>query len=64
LITIEASALEEGILISVKDDGRGFDADSPTAGYGLMGMQERAEQIGATVTVITEIDTGTTVVAA
>jgi signal transduction histidine kinase len=36
LITIDASALEEGILISVKDDGRGFDADSPTAGYGLM----------------------------
>jgi signal transduction histidine kinase len=64
LITIEASEMEDGILISVKDDGRGFDADSPTAGYGLMGMQERAEQIGATVTVIAEIDSGTTVVAA
>jgi signal transduction histidine kinase len=64
LITIEASAMEDGILLSVKDDGRGFDADSPSAGYGLMGMQERAEQIGATVTVITEIDSGTTVVAA
>jgi signal transduction histidine kinase len=64
LITIEASGMEDGILISVKDDGRGFDADSPTAGYGLMGMQERAEQIGATVTVISEIDSGTTVVAA
>ena len=64
LITIEASGMEEGILISVKDDGRGFEADSPNAGYGLMGMQERAEQIGATVTVITEMDSGTTVVAA
>jgi signal transduction histidine kinase len=64
LITVEASAMEDGILISVKDDGRGFDADSPTAGYGFMGMQERAEQIGAAVTVITEIDSGTTVVAA
>jgi signal transduction histidine kinase len=64
LITIEASGMEDGILISVKDDGRGFDADSPTAGYGLIGMQERAEQIGAKVTVITEIDSGTRVVAA
>jgi signal transduction histidine kinase len=63
LITIEASGIQDGILINVKDDGRGFDADSPTAGYGLMGMQERAEQIGATVTVISEIDSGTTVVA-
>jgi len=64
LITIEAGALQDGILISVKDDGRGFDADAPTAGYGFMGMQERAEQIGATITVITEIAGGTTVVAA
>jgi signal transduction histidine kinase len=63
-ITIEASGIEEGILISVNDDGCGFDADSPTAGYGLMGMQERAEQIGATVTVVTEIGGGTTVIAA
>jgi signal transduction histidine kinase len=64
LITMEVSAMDDGILLSVKDDGRGFDADSPTAGYGLMGMQERAEQIGATVTVITEINSGTTVLAA
>jgi signal transduction histidine kinase len=63
-ITIEASGIERGILISVKDDGCGFDADSPTAGYGLMGMQERAEQIGATVTVVTDIGGGTTVIAA
>jgi signal transduction histidine kinase len=63
-ITMEASGIEESILISVKDDGCGFDADSPTAGYGLMGMQERAEQIGATVTVVTEIGGGTTVIAA
>jgi signal transduction histidine kinase len=63
-IIIEASGIEGGILISVKDDGCGFDADSPTAGYGLMGMQERAEQIGATVTVVTEIGGGTTVIAA
>jgi signal transduction histidine kinase len=64
LITIEASGMQEGIRISVIDDGRGFDADSPTAGYGLMGMQERADQIGATVTVISDVGSGTTVIAA
>jgi signal transduction histidine kinase len=38
----------------VEDCGCGFDADAPTVGYGLVGMQERPEQIGATVTVVTE----------
>ena len=30
----------------VADDGRGFDAAEPTAGFGLAGMRERAALMG------------------
>jgi signal transduction histidine kinase len=31
-----------GVLVRVTDDGAGFDAEQPTAGFGLEGMRERA----------------------
>ena len=40
------------IVISVIDNGRGFDPSQlPKGHYGLLGMQERAEEIGGTLTV-------------
>jgi len=45
----------ESVRLSVKDDGRGFDAESHLANggghLGLVGMRERAEQIGGNLTV-------------
>jgi signal transduction histidine kinase len=32
--------------LRIADDGRGFDAGAPTAGFGLAGMRERAELMG------------------
>jgi ligand-binding sensor domain-containing protein/two-component sensor histidine kinase len=51
------------IQLSVKDDGAGFDGDQPTpAGhYGLMGMRERAAQIGARLRIVTAPGRGTAV---
>ncbi len=38
-------------LLSVDDDGRGLDPAVPTEGRGLLGMRERAELLGGTLTV-------------
>ncbi|WP_436527366.1 sensor histidine kinase [Actinoplanes sp. HUAS TT8] len=46
--------------VVVRDDGRGFDPDG-TDGFGLPGMRQRAEQVGGTLTVRSDPDTGTTI---
>jgi signal transduction histidine kinase len=45
----------------VADDGRGFDDAAPGAGYGLLGLRERAALLGGTVTVDSEPGAGTRV---
>jgi signal transduction histidine kinase len=50
--------------ISIRDDGQGFVPDPATTGsthFGLLGMRERAREIGATVQVRSTVDRGTTV---
>jgi len=39
---------EDGIRLVVEDDGCGFDPDaaSPSGGFGLLSMKERAESVG------------------
>jgi PAS domain S-box-containing protein len=53
------------VLLIVEDDGAGFDSDSTgtTAhrGFGLLGMQERAALVGATLAIESSIGRGTTV---
>jgi signal transduction histidine kinase len=44
--------------LAVVDDGVGFDADKPTAGFGLAAMRSRAAQVGGSVSV-TSGSTGT-----
>lgn len=50
LLRVASGAVE----LSVVDDGRGMPSTSSTAGHGLKGMRERADAIGATLTVGTE----------
>ena len=47
-------------LIEVTDEGKGFHAD-PTAGYGILGMRERAAGIGGRLEVVSTPGRGTTV---
>jgi signal transduction histidine kinase len=64
-ITIRASAVQSvGLRVSVADDGRGMISDRPTSGFGMTSMQERAERIGASLTVVTGFRKGTEVVVA
>jgi signal transduction histidine kinase len=47
------------IVLVVRDDGHGFDATQPRAGFGLTSMQERAEAIGGVFTLMTAPGRGT-----
>jgi signal transduction histidine kinase len=53
----------ERLMLTVADDGRGFDTGSETTDHqlGVLGMYERAELIGAELEVSSEVDKGTVV---
>jgi signal transduction histidine kinase len=64
-ITIRASTAQSvGLRLSVIDDGRGIASEQPSAGFGMTSMQERAERIGASLTIVTAPRKGTEVVLA
>jgi signal transduction histidine kinase len=64
-ITIQASAPRAvGFRLSVADDGRGISHDRRDMGFGLTSMQERADRIGASLTIVTAPRAGTEVVLA
>jgi len=57
---VKMSFAARPFLIEVSDEGRGFAANVP-AGYGLMGMRERAAGIGGRLEVVSTPGRGTTV---
>jgi signal transduction histidine kinase len=64
-ITIRASTVQSvGLRLSVADDGRGIAREPSTSGFGMTSMQERAERIGASLTIVTAPRNGTEVVLA
>ena len=46
------------------DDGRGIMREQKNSGFGMTSMQERAERIGASLTIVTAPRSGTEVVLA
>jgi signal transduction histidine kinase len=63
-IWVRLAANERGLRLIVGDDGRGFESEAATSGYGVRGMQERAERIGASLTLVTEPGGGTELILA
>jgi len=64
-ITIRASTVNSlGLRLSVADDGRGFAQGQSSPGFGMTSMQERADRIGASLTIVTAPRSGTEVVLA
>jgi signal transduction histidine kinase len=64
-ITITASTVRSiGLRLSVADDGRGITGERPRSGFGMTSMHERAERIGASLTIVTAPRSGTDVVLA
>jgi signal transduction histidine kinase len=57
LQTIDDAALE----LRIEDNGVGFDPQAPPAGhYGIVGLREQAEMIGARLDILSTPNTGTT----
>jgi signal transduction histidine kinase len=64
-IAIHASTVRAiGFRLSVADDGRGISGEHRARGFGMTSMQERAERIGASLTIVTAPRAGTEVVLA
>jgi signal transduction histidine kinase len=53
-----------GFFLSVADDGRGIAKERREVGFGMTSMQERADRIGASLTIVTAARSGTDVVLA
>jgi signal transduction histidine kinase len=51
----------DGVQISVRDDGIGFDAAAEDRGFGLLGLQERVELLGGSFQLVSSDGAGTTV---
>ena len=45
-------ALEQAVVIELRDNGKGFSKDIPGSGFGLIGMQERASAMGASLKIL------------
>jgi signal transduction histidine kinase len=64
-IDVEVAYLDQrSVRVAITDDGVGFDPDQRRNGrYGLVGMAERADRIGAALTLASEPGAGTEIVA-
>ncbi|HWX75592.1 MAG TPA: GAF domain-containing protein [Solirubrobacteraceae bacterium] len=58
---IEIRELPDGVRLLVRDDGCGFDAAAELAGFGLLGMRERADLLGGELLIESAPGGGTTV---
>ena len=64
-ITVRASTVRSiGLRLSIADDGRGIPRERSSSGFGMTSMQERADRIGASLTIVTAPRDGTEVVLA
>lgn len=60
-VTVRLAVEDEGLVLTVRDDGVGFDPATIRAGTGLRSMRERAEQLGGTLAIESTPGQGTTV---
>jgi signal transduction histidine kinase len=51
----------DSLTLRIQDDGVGFDPDSSSTGFGLLGLSERARSIGAALNIDTGVGKGTVV---
>jgi signal transduction histidine kinase len=60
-VTVAVREIGEVVEIDVRDDGAGFDPDTSTEGFGLLGMRERAALAGGSVAVESSPGHGSTI---
>jgi signal transduction histidine kinase len=60
-VLVSLRADEQGVVVIVQDDGVGFNPAAARAGLGLLGMQERVEELDGTVAITSHQNKGTTI---
>jgi signal transduction histidine kinase len=62
-IKVRLAYKPEVVELQVSDDGRGFDSSAPAlrGHFGILGMQERANKLNATLTIESTAGFGTTI---
>ncbi len=63
-INIQISKNKKDLIISIADDGKGFDIKTVTLGNGLSNMEKRMSEIDGKVVIKTNINEGTTILLA
>jgi signal transduction histidine kinase len=61
LVEVACICNGDSLRLTIQDDGQGFDARRTTVGIGLNSMRERADAVGATLTITSEVGQGTTI---
>ena len=61
-VKIRANQGEQGLLVSIQDDGKSFDAEKDK-GMGILGMTERVEKLGGKLSIASKPGVGTVVMA-
>jgi len=62
-VRVEVDEAGGSLRVCITDDGKGFDPEASTDGFGLIGMRERAELAGGTLELHSAPGEGTTIVA-
>ncbi|GAA3862140.1 sensor histidine kinase [Saccharothrix violaceirubra] len=60
-VGLTLSYMEDVVTLDVRDDGRGFDPAADAAGFGLVGMRQRASRLAGALVVESEAGMGTVV---
>lgn len=60
-VTIAITEQDGSLRVTIQDDGIGFDPDEPASGFGVLGMRERTDLLGGTITFESSPGAGTTV---
>jgi two-component system sensor histidine kinase UhpB len=58
-VEVDLRTGSDGVELTVRDDGRGFETDRPADGLGLGGMAERARLVGGELTIASRPGAGT-----
>nr|WP_321231572.1 sensor histidine kinase [uncultured Psychroserpens sp.] len=61
-IVVDFSAEMKALVFKVTDDGKGFDIENATLGNGINNMKKRAQDIGADIEIVSEVEKGTTII--
>jgi len=60
-VNISLTRKKEASILSIRDNGKGFDVNKDSLGNGIHNMKQRAEKINASISIESEINKGTSI---